>query len=290
VFWEIDADDTGPYVYTLYRGRQAFPATDGVYEWELVTSVADTIGAVDPEQNLSSVYLDLYYKVVLETADDTYESRAVRADGGLPKRDWLYGRDIIRKEHLSSVKGLGVKGYLLKRKWWGPRCPVCTDFNTGEVTSSECDTCYGTGIVGGYYDPVLSWIKMNTHSRQASVETMSGHTDVKTVKARFVAYPYLTVGDVWINADSDERYIIGDANPIAVSAQIRSKPLIQTPDMGLVSSSDILYSIPVDSSGAGSYEYPEFPTSETPSSSSSSSSLEPEPEPEEECPYVPITF
>jgi len=161
----------------------------------------------------------------------------------------------IYTEHLASVKGLGTKGYLLKRRWWGPRCRECTDFNTGQVVSSECDACYGTGIEGGYYDPIEFWTRQNTNSRKMEMQVSQGHVDVEVQHSRFIAYPFLTGGDVWVNADSDQRYVLGEGLPIQLAAQIRNKPLIQIADMGLVSGSDIIYSIPVDSTdsdGSGS--------------------------------------
>lgn len=266
IFWDTSLCDAGPYVYSLYVGRDSFE------EWTLIKTVVDTIGAIDYERRMYGVHIDIYYKVMLQTADGTYESHPVRADGGLAKRDWLIAKEVVRKEHLSNVKGLGTKGYLLKRRGWGERCRECTDFSTGSVKNRNCYTCYGTGIIGGYYPPIVSWARFNTYSRQIALEPGAGHVDNKHMQARFVAYPYLTPMDVWVNADNDERFILGDVGPITVSASIRSKPLIQTIAMGLVPAGDILYAIPVGE--GGSYRYPVFPESPEESSSSSSSSEE----------------
>ena len=202
--------------------------------------------------------IDAYYRVRLVLPGvagcPTYKSQPVRANGLLERRDWLVARDIIRKEYLQQ-KYSGTRGHLLVRKKFGVVCPICLDWDTKEVTNSDCPVCYGTGITGGYYPAVNYAITMAANWNRKIVDgkpPLGTSSDI-VKSGRSVHYPAIDTRDVWVRADNGERYIV---DSYAVIAQMRSVPLIVKPVIKLAPMTDIVYSIPL-----------------VPSPSSSSSSL-----------------
>ena len=71
--------------------------------------------------------IEAYYRVRLVLPGvpgcPVYKSQPVRANGLLPRKDWLVAREIIRKEYLQQ-KYDGTQGFLLVRKKFGRACPV----------------------------------------------------------------------------------------------------------------------------------------------------------------------
>lgn len=61
----------------------------------------------------------------------------------------------VRKKNLYlKVKG-GVEVAVFQRKSWGPRCSRCHNAERDDVTDPDCHECLGTGIAGGYLNPVI---------------------------------------------------------------------------------------------------------------------------------------
>jgi len=60
----------------------------------------------------------------------------------------------IRNRHVWLLKMGGEKVMYLKRRWEGDRCTACWDSVRRQSTKEGCLICYGTGFVGGYYNPI----------------------------------------------------------------------------------------------------------------------------------------
>lgn len=257
IFWDLSAVPPGGVPeYTAEWGR----TING--PWTPVDSppVFDTYFLLDMGQHLHAKELDLYYRVRLDTGLHTLVSEPVRADGGMPKRDWLNARAIVRKEYLNMVKGPGgIRGCLLKRRNWGERCRTCTDHDTGAPSQGKCLECFNTGIVGGYYPPVDYWILPTPAPKKTTRNTNSGMATMEDLQARCVAYPMLSPGDVWCSNETGRRYLLGDGSKtIQILTQIRNKPLILQAVLGLAPASHIVYDVPLEACSQGkSYSGPE---------------------------------
>ena len=259
-FWPPEPDLT--YDFYVDLGR---PGTD---EWIALNSepVVDDCCFVDECRRTETDGTDTMYRVrlVFTLSDGTcvvYKSEPVSTFGRLDKSDWLRARDIVRREYLQQQKIEGTQGFLLKRKKFGQRCPRCLDWDTKEVTDSDCSTCYGTGIVGGYYAGIEYWMTLNAQwgRRLTVAQPPRGTHDAGThPTARCIFYPPLETRDIWVRADNDNRYIIDNYTSIA---EIRGVPLIVAAQIRLAPASDVIYNVPIDG---------------TPSSSSSSSSAAPQ--------------
>lgn len=247
IYWWMDTrfTDPGPWTFQAQWGR----TVNGPWTDIVVVPVTDGYYTLDPEQHLWGKQLDLYYRVYVTTSRGTFFSDPVRADGGLPRRDWLYAREITRKEYLTLMKGpTGLRGCLLKRRNWGDRCIHSTDHDTAEVTTSRCLECFDIGIVGGYYQPVNFWLGNSPRQQRIKRDDTQGMTADEIFKARAVPYPYVESGDIWVSSETDRRWFV---NTVEKAAVIRDKPLVLNLELKLAPASHIIYDYPLGTCGVG---------------------------------------
>lgn len=248
IYWTMEESfqPGGSAVFQAQWGR----TTNGEFTDISITPVENTFYTYDPEQHLYAKQIDLYYRVRVTTASGTFYSDAARADGGMPARDWRIAREIIRKEYLNLVKNPdGMRGCLHKRRTWGDRCSLCTDYDTAQVDNSRCSVCFGTGIVGGYYPPVDFWVlPMSPPKQRVQRDDSRGMVGDLTEGVRCVAYPFVETGDIWISADDDRRYSVQGA---ATAVRIRRKALVQQLELRLAPASHIVYDLDLDGCGTG---------------------------------------
>lgn len=255
IAWELSPNFHGkePYKFFVDFGQ---PATD---TWIALNSepIVDDCYFNDECQRAWDQLVEHYYRIRLLTADgQLYKSQPTQANGGLDRKSWLRARDIVRREHLQQRRIDGTQGVLLKRKKFGVRCPQCLDHDTNEVTDSECPICYGTGLVGGYYPAVEFWFTLpaNFNRRLTIAQPPRGmHGDKDLQGARCVLYPQIDTRDIWVQAATDERYVI---DSYQVVAEIRGLPLVAMAQLRLAPATDIVYSIPLEGPSASSVSEP----------------------------------
>lgn len=130
----------GPMHFYVDFGQ---PATD---TWIALNSepIVDDCCYTDECQRTWEKLHSGYYRVRLllpgETNCPVYTSYPERASGLLDKKDWLYAREIVRKELLQQTKVDGIQGILLKRKKFGIGCTSCLEWDTREITDGACPT------------------------------------------------------------------------------------------------------------------------------------------------------
>lgn len=230
----------GPYKFTLYRG---YAVNDDA--WTAVAETVDQPWAYDVNPVFPQMGTEVYYRVILEDGQgQTYTSQSVSVGVYWTQYDWSLAKEIIRKEHLVLRKRAGTKGWLMKRREWGDPCPTCVDPATGQIIdTANCTDCYGTGIIGGYYTPIEYWVIMNPTQRLAKLDADQGLLiqNVETVRA--LAYPTPSALDVWIHANTDQRFLVmGD---IAAIARHRGIDLVLNLRFEERGRNDPIYQVPV---------------------------------------------
>lgn len=72
----------------------------------------------------------------------------------------------VNERNMWILKNTGTLFDLYTRKTEGDKCPKCYDSQGGRAGNSQCKTCFGTGIVGGYEPKLQLYIRekpaMNT--------------------------------------------------------------------------------------------------------------------------------
>lgn len=105
---------------------------------------------VDSAENFRDFWRDANYKIVA-----TFQGKTISAGpqglGSLPS---VPAREMIRLFNLDlRFSGMPILVYMRRR---GPRCPVCWDPELQKVTRSDCEICYATSYLGGFYPPILT--------------------------------------------------------------------------------------------------------------------------------------
>jgi hypothetical protein len=252
VTWEMARHFHGrpPLNFQLQRALTGSRLAD---DWEDVPGAAgvNVFTLSDEQDGLRAIgkQLTVHYRVELTDGDGvvSYSSPA-SSEGGLTKFEWLEAREILFRESFSGIKFSSCNGWLLKAKRHGAPCPVCLDPDTGEVTTSHCPTCKGTRWTGGYYAAIpatYAEITENPIRMRRDMQQNRGtvYDDVK--KGRFLGLPQLYAYDVWIDAESDERYYLHEINVIA---KLRAVPLIYDVELRQVEFNEVVYTIPLEGS------------------------------------------
>lgn len=119
----------------------------------------------------------------------------------------LLRRKILRDEYILFKKLAGIEFYLLKRRHFGSRCPVCYDPVSRVVTKSICTTCYGTSWQGGYFTPMLI-LGRRTNSQIQSSVTERAKIDINQMGIQFLDFPRIDEEDVLVERAHNRRFLV----------------------------------------------------------------------------------
>lgn len=245
VWWQIEPTfrELGPYTFQLQVGSTDL---DEAVDWQNVGEpVVDAFTATDPEKRLRGSVITTCYRVTLTTPHATYVSPAAQSFGELSDKDWLMAREILRKEKLRHSK-VSINGYLIKALRYGKLCPRCLDPMTLEPTDNNCSVCLGTGFERGFHPavPLQCWdLTPQIIDETQDIRLKGTSRENAYVMARVIGYPGLNNYDVWVNAQTNERWLIRE---IKVAAAIRGVPLIYEVRMGLIPFNNGIYDVSVE--------------------------------------------
>lgn len=254
IWWEINRDFLGPLPHTfqLQAGNTGNPnATDWI---NVGLPGVNTYFAEDDQRregNYGKTLMTHYRVILTDGHGHRHASRPVHTFGELMEKDWLFAREIVRKERLRHNL-VSVEGYLLRRMRFGEPCDSCTDPLTGEILDSKCKECNGTGFKVGYHPPTPLSVDMNP---EAVIELLKGTeapgpTTIVDNHMRILGFPAIAKHDVWVDGKSDQRWIFHE---VANMAEWRHVPLVTDVTIKLLPFTDIVYTIPV---GGEAAEFP----------------------------------
>lgn len=230
----------GPFRFILMRG---YAINDDNY-----TDVAETLDqpwAYDRNPIYPSQGTEIYYKVKLIDGDgNVFYSEAAPLTSYWDRYDWTIGREVLRKESLLLYKRAGTRGWLFKRRLWGLPCsvPGCVNEDTGQINIPNCPVCFGTGVEGGYYDPLEYWVIMDPVQRIKKIDADAGLLTQTIETVRCLAYPSPEANDVWVQFGSNQRYVV--QSDIAAIARHRGIDLVLNIRLEERPRSDIIYTLP----------------------------------------------
>lgn len=242
IYWEIDNR-------FVFEGIPEFyvDVSRSTSEWKVLNTLPIT-GVnkyTDDVQRRFSTKFDFYYRVRCVDNGTEYISEVSPASGYFNKKEYLKAKNILRQIYLRSKKtSAGVDGYLLKRKEFGEKCTVCTDFSTGAVINNLCETCYGTRIVGGYYNTISEYYMDMSPIKiiQEDVEKPLASKDDRQRTAGVAYYPFLKTKDIFIEKHQNRRYSIEKITPVL---ELSGVPLYSMVDLSLLPITRIEYLLPI---------------------------------------------
>jgi hypothetical protein len=249
IIWEMDTHFREPYPWTFQlQVAEADVGPDSNSNWANVGGpLVNTFLTTDPTRRLTGgKEQNIVYRLAVTTGlGNTYYSPPADILGNLDFKSFRLAQEIIRKEDLRHRRQrASIEGYVLKAKRSGIPCPECIDKYTEEVTDSKCKVCWGTRWTGGYYAPmpaIYCDLALTEIHLRRDLQT-EGMVLPSANRARFLAMPFLTAYDIWVNKTSDERFFI---HPVKTEAMIRGVPIVVNYELRGIPYDDVMYEFPV---------------------------------------------
>ena len=266
VSWILDPrfDDPYPHTFELHFSPVSTGFDTG--EYYIVGSGNKVDFLLDVKFRDAGLPSAAFYRVKLTTPAGQYYSPARGLQGNVNDKNLGLVRELLRKENLALRNDRGAaKGFLFKRRYYGPPCS-CTDKNTGILVHSMCRDCAGTGFKDGYFPGVeFSILAMSTEDQRDSASP-AGPQEIRAIEARCLAFPAAASRDLWMEADTSRLYEVKDysiigrlgLHPVAAKMQLRELPLVDI--VPLLVSLDKETSSPPTTAFATSTVKPPLPT------------------------------
>lgn len=212
--WELKNDAiSGDYTFAVYRsgflnGPWDLAAQGLVNTFAFRDTFPQKPGTSAPNEvrpNQLGGFRNFYYKVTV-TGPTGETAETIDEVGPTANRHMSnFRRKAIRDLGLVLRKYSGSKVALLKRRRWGTRCLKCVDPRTKEVTRAACVSCWGTGIVDGYWAPVLTYARRSA-SNNVSVITPEQKSDANDCKIWMPETPTMERDDIVVFMNDQRRY------------------------------------------------------------------------------------
>lgn len=179
--------------------------TDGT---QLKSLPMDNEGMVQPElQRVRPVGLHPRDEQT-HPAPVTVFSRHPRID----KRLRLISRAVIRRGALALRYFNGIEVGVLKRRHFGTRCD-CVEPLTKAVLRSNCNRCFGTGWVGGFYPAIITLGRLMDREPVINTE-IEGRTNVMRGRLTLINFPRIEKDDILVELDSNRRWVVNGTDDV----------------------------------------------------------------------------
>lgn len=149
-----------------------------------------------------------------------------------------------RKARLDFARAQRYPGtpiLLLKRRWWGETCMRCRDPRTKALMRTDCTSCWSTGFLGGYWNPVEVRGRRSV-ANVASQITPEGKSDSAEAKFWLPESPQVERDDVLILLEEGRRYRIDQQ----VQTEMQLQGVHQVVNALAIASDHLLYRMPYD--------------------------------------------
>lgn len=237
--WTLRGGFNDPYPWKFII--QAALAPEG--PWAPISPVLENRVAWRAQGNLRVNKSDvIFLRLELQTPRGLYHSEVRTPYGDLDRKEFLIGKEIMRKEilHMSRMAGVECDIWLVSN--YGPRCPHCLDPITGQPRDNHCIYCLGTGFAKPYRGPYPSWCMFsenNQHQLQEGPEG-NGMLEQKRFQVRMASVIPVKKNDILHDKRSGKRYYVG---VVQVLAEIRRVPLVQSLVVDEIAVTDPAYKV-----------------------------------------------
>lgn len=214
VTWEVDEAAGHGDVYA------AFSATGTKGTWRPVNPndpVPSAIGMLqDKNLVMDGGTKDGFYRLLLiDAAGGEHFSAPIQILGDLTVREHGIVRAALHQEYtqMRVTNGFPI-WHCIPRAHGTPAATVDPDTGAqggGECATPEDEKSYGMAFQGGFYPPVLSWMRVLKHSEalQDDPEDLSPN-EIHSTAVRMMAFPRPARNHMIVNPSTDERYLVSD--------------------------------------------------------------------------------
>ena len=239
-FWEVDdsTDDPLPWTFVVQQSPTGFD------KWEDISPELENLFAFMEEGRVKfNKDDDTFFRVKMTADNKAVHFSPVRGLlGDLPFQEYLYVKEIQRKELLQMRNMAGVEVQFFKRIKTGVLCSNgCTDPVTRKVIDPNCEVCLGTKFEGGYCGPYTGFGTISvTRIHKKHGGGGLGVDDDRLHQIRLIGHPLLVRRDIIVDTKSDRRYTV-EVNNYAF--ELRRIPVIQIIDASEVNRDEIIHKL-----------------------------------------------
>lgn len=217
-------------------------STDG--EWQDIGETTDNYSIWDMSRYTWDIIAESWYRVILTDGDNIdHVSRPTRAGNSFSRKDYLAARDICRRMYQQMRVHTGTEGYILRGKSWGEICPNCGNAITEQATNSQCLTCYGIGVIGGYYPAMEMTLETEPLTIHQAFRVQTGKEVLVGKQVLAVNFPPIRPKDIWIEKNSGRRWAVQD--DIKSISSIRNTDLLVSFSIHEIETTDVVYHVPM---------------------------------------------
>ncbi len=154
--WEVvpTIENLNEYTLDIYRAE----APGNISEFELVSSGIESIVGTYLDNSLDKMSYSMNRKIYyyLQARDAISLNTKNFGPYVMETAPDLQALEIIRRKNIVlNNSRYGARTFkILKKRTWGNYCPTCFDPVTQRTQDINCPVCHGTGIEGGYFDPL----------------------------------------------------------------------------------------------------------------------------------------
>ena len=194
---------------------------------------------LDFTQNLIDLTKALSYRILCrrKSTQEDFLSEPFSVGGDLD----LVGIYITEETDFELRDAIGVPCFTYKRKRDGILCTRCFDPIQKKRLISGCTSCYDTNWLGGFYDPVDSFIDFSPNLKNLGI-TQWGEVQENESMLRLSNFPILYPGDVIRELAAGRMWRVVKVKP----TEKRRVLALQFPIVTEIKPSDIEYKIPFD--------------------------------------------
>ena len=213
ITWSLQEDVPAGQVYVAYSATGTAGSWDALNQDE---PVASAVGLYHDERlsEANSAVVG-YYRLLLVNSNGDNMSEPIGILGDITAREYGMVRAIMYREFQEMKATQGYPVWHCVPRDQG-ELAVNTDPLTGEVVGMECSDAenpsYGLPYLGGFYPPILTWMRPLAVSRGTLKDTERelAPTAVDTTTARLLAFPTPFRNHMLVDPATDRRYVVGD--------------------------------------------------------------------------------
>ena len=167
----------------------------------------------------------------------------LQEDDFLSKQELGMARQIMNLERVHMNRA-GTRCYIFKKLLEGDSCEECRDTETGQVLNPNCKTCYNTGLIKGYDNPVTVYLENITKKTEQirPRSTGEGEDDKIQYVFRHASDPEIDQFDLLVQHHDDIRFVVEKVDKFQFKGK---QPLVSHITVSMVQRDNILYEIPI---------------------------------------------
>lgn len=188
------------FTFILERSESPESGFTAIASFNHITEYTDTV-------YYRRLWKSLYYRIrIINNSTNTVAYSMV---GGLMTPPNLEALEIIRRNDIllrNRRHGTGIPIAVFSKKRMGPTCE-CWDADKQRLRTSNCKSCYGSHIEGGYYDPIITWANFTPNTKLVQIPQW-GEMEPNERRVFMSNYPVLSPGDVLFEPSSMSVYTV----------------------------------------------------------------------------------